>query len=100
MMCSLIGGKSHRRTDLAWLFFRYGRSSSFEGHADPGIQCLCDAAEVGEGMAFVAGRFEAADLLLRGVEPLCEFLGFSVKKPCQGLRRGLLSFCDSLCCDR
>ena len=38
----------------------------FEHHAHAGAKCGCDPAKHAQGMTFVGGRFEPADLLLGG----------------------------------
>ena len=48
------------------------RRLEYDAHA--GVQRAGDAPEHTQGVAFVAGRFQAADLLLRSFEQLCELL--------------------------
>ncbi len=53
-----------------WLFGqsdRFGRRVGFEHNANTGVQNFGHPGELAKRVAFVAGRFEAADLLLSGV---------------------------------
>ena len=45
----------------------------FKDNADPGVQGFGNPSQHAEGMTFVAGRLQTADLLLRGAHPPSQF---------------------------
>ena len=60
------------RNARVWMRRSSESTDGLDNDADAGVECLGNAAQHAQRVAFVAGRFEAANVLLRSLEHPCQ----------------------------